>query len=438
MFWLHSRFVPLGLAALLAISQAACTAQNQPSPAGASPAARSAPPSVEAAPTPRAAVAPPGSLVAASATGGAAATAAPPPSPPSQSPAPAAAPSEPPPAVDLSVTTIASGLDTPWALAFAPDGRLFVSERPGRIRLIDANGLQPRPVATLPVQELAEAGLMGLALDPGFPNQPYLYAMYTYAGAGGVRSRVVRLRLEDDQAAEETVILDEIPANSLHAGGRIKFGPDGLLYVTTGDVTSPSRAQDPNDLAGKLLRLRPDGSVPPDNPFGSLVYSLGHRNSQGLASQPGTGRLYATEHGPSGGDGPQGLDEINLIEKGANYGWPLAMGPGHPAPFTEPLRVYVAAIAPAGATFYNGEAIPQWRGSLFFATLRGTSLRRLVPDPADPRQFLSEDTLYAGQFGRLRDVAQGPDGALYFTTSNRDGRGRPAPDDDRVLRIGPA
>ncbi len=332
----------------------------------------------------------------------------------------------------LTVSPVVTNLDTPWALAFAPDGRLFFTERPGRVRVVKDGNLLESPVITLPVQETAEGGVMGLAVDPGFPDQPYLYVMYSYQGGEGTLNRVARLRLDGDRASEDSVLLDGIPGANIHNGGRVKFGPDGLLYITTGDAASSETAQDPQSLSGKILRIARDGSTPQDNPFpNSPVYSLGHRNPQGLAWQPRTGRLYATEHGPTGND------EVNLIEAGGNYGWPQAEGEQHGG-FNAPLVVYSTAIAPTGAVFYNHEAIPQWTGDLFFTTLRGEHLHRIRLDPGDPSRVLEQERLYQGEYGRLRDVVLGPDGALYVATSNRDGRGSPGPDDDRILRIGPA
>jgi glucose/arabinose dehydrogenase len=333
---------------------------------------------------------------------------------------------------ELAVRPIATGLDTPWSLAFAPDGRLFFTERGGRVRVFENGRLRPEPVITLPVRETAEGGLMGLALDPGFPEEPYLYTMYTVEAEGGLRNRVARLHLEGETAREDRILLEGLPAASIHDGGRLRFGPDDLLYVTLGDASEAPGAQEPGVLAGKIVRLNRDGTVPPDNPFpDSPVYTLGHRNSQGLAWEPNTGRLLATEHGATGND------EVNLIEAGLNYGWPAAQGADHRDPYRSPLAVYSPAIAPAGATFYSGDAIPRWRGSFLFATLRGTHLHRIRFDPQDPTRILEEERLYEGEYGRLRDVVQGPDGALYVATSNRDGRGGPNPDDDRILRIGP-
>ncbi|MHB1133504.1 MAG: PQQ-dependent sugar dehydrogenase [Chloroflexota bacterium] len=344
---------------------------------------------------------------------------------------PAAAP-PPPGAAAVDVRVVADGLDTPWAIAFAPDGRLFFTERTGEVRVIVDGALRAQPVIRLDASEIGEGGAMGLAVDPGFPAQPYLYAAYTYDAAEGIKNRLVRLRLAGNAATVDEVLLDDIPGGRIHNGGRLAVGPDGKLYLTTGDAGQAALAQDPQSLAGKILRLNLDGSIPDDNPFsGSLVYTLGHRNPQGLAWQPGTGRLYATEHGPSGND------EVNLIEPGNNYGWPEAQGEQH-GTFTAPLLVFNPAVAPAGAAFLAGESVPQWRDSLFFATLRGTQLHRLQLDPADPRRIVRAERLYEGEYGRLRDVVQGPDGALYLTTSNRDGRGSPEQRDDRILRLGAA
>lgn len=333
---------------------------------------------------------------------------------------------------EVEVQVVAGGLDTPWALAFAPDGRIFFTERPGQVRVVENGSLADEPLIRLPAAETAEGGVMGLAVDPNFPDDPYLYTMYTYRSEQGLLNRIVRLRVEGSSAREDEVLLDGIPGGNTHNGGRVKIGPDGLLYATTGDAGNADLAQDPESLAGKILRLELDGSIPDDNPIqDSPVYTLGHRNSQGLDWQPGTGRLYATEHGAAGND------EVNLIDAGENYGWPVVEGEQH-GRFNAPVAVYSPAIAPAGAAFYNGDAVPEWQGVFFFATLRGNHLHRIRFDPQDPRRVLERDRLYEGEFGRLRDVVMGPDGALYVTTSNRDGRGSPEQNDDRILRIGPA
>ncbi|MFQ6059037.1 MAG: PQQ-dependent sugar dehydrogenase [Anaerolineae bacterium] len=350
-------------------------------------------------------------------------------------------PTAPPAAIfQPGVEVVASNLEVPWALAFAPDDRLFFTERPGRVRVMVEGQLRREPVAELPVAAVGEAGLMGLALDPDFASNGYLYVMYTYRADGGLRNRISRLTLRGDRAGDEVVLLDGIPGAGIHDGGRLKFGPDGKLYATTGDAANGELAQRLDSLAGKVLRLNPDGSVPNDNPFpGSPVYSYGHRNPQGLAWQPATGALFITEHGPSGEMGLCCRDEINLIEPGANYGWPLVTeAPGDPR-FVDPvLHSGLDTWAPAGAAFYgNGEALAPWRGNLFFGALRGQHLHRLVLGGPQLQQVVAEERLFEGEYGRIRDIVLGPDGYLYFTTSNRDGRGRPAPDDDRILRIVP-
>ena len=330
------------------------------------------------------------------------------------------------------VTIYAHGLEIPWAIAFAPDGRAFVTERPGRVRVIRDGRLDPNPVAVLPVAHVGEGGLLGLALDPEFPRRPFVYVYYTYQEMG-LRNRVERLREENGQLIRDRVILDGIPGAFVHDGGRIAFGPDGMLYIGTGDAQQADLAQNPRSLAGKILRITPDGEIPRDNPIsGSPVYSLGHRNVQGLTWHPQTKRLYATEHGPSGERGCC-QDEVDIIRPGGNYGWPEVTGDGH----ARDPRYVVPLVhsggetwAPSGAVFISNGP---WRGRFLFATLRGRHLRMLVLSE-DGGGVVRQERIVEG-FGRLRDVVEGPDGALYVLTNNRDGRGSPAPDDDRILRI---
>lgn len=335
----------------------------------------------------------------------------------------------------IAVETWVEGLEAPWSLVFLPDGRAMVSERPGRIRLVRQGRLAADPVITLDVRQGGEGGLMGLALDPGFPGRPYLYAMHTHAAGGEVGNRVVRLAVEGDRARFDRVILEGVPGARFHNGGRIAFGPDGMLYVGTGEIFDAARAQVPVDLGGKILRVTPDGAVPGDNPDPrSPVWSLGHRNVQGLAFHPESGDLFASEHGPSGEFGLRALDEVNVIRRGGNYGWPLAVGAPGDRRWIDPILVWPdEATPPAGAAF--------WQGGLFVATLRSRALLRiaLARDGGGNWRATAVERWFAEgsaqPFGRLRDAVAGPDGALYILTSNRDGRGRPRPGDDRILRL---
>jgi aldose sugar dehydrogenase len=366
------------------------------------------------------------------------------PSPQTTPPAPTPTPTPSPrlgPAVVENVQLIASGLEVPWAVALAPDGRLFVTERPGRVRIVRlgaGGGLQAEPWATVPARANpdAERGLLGIALDPDFTRNGFVYLYYSYAGAGGVTlNRLVRLHDTSGVGADETIVLDNIPGSSNHDGGRIAFGPDGKLYVATGDGEQQARAQDRTSLGGKILRLEKDGGVPADNPFpGSPVYSLGHRNVQGLAFQPDTAVLYATEHGPSGFFPACCQDEMNRIEAGANYGWPIVTGKPGDQRFRDPVAWSGAfeTWAPSGAAFATRPG--PLRGSFLFATLRGQHLHRLVLTP-DGRGIAFEERLLVNQYGRLRDVYEISTGEFLVLTSNRDGRGRPAADDDRVLLV---
>ncbi len=342
-------------------------------------------------------------------------------------------------------------LEVPWSLVFLPDGRALVSERPGRIRLIRDGVLQEEPYAVLAaveggkgligfILELAvggEGGLMGLALHPDFPEEPYLYAMHTYRGPDGVKNRVIRLEDRGDHGRFDKVIIENIPGGLNHNGGRIAFGPDGMLYVTTGETFEAQLAADLNSLGGKILRLTPEGKVPEDNPFpDSPVYSFGHRNPQGLAWHPETGHLFASEHGPSGEFGLRAHDEINVIRPGGNYGWPNVVGAPGLKPYADPLVVWKeTAVPPAGMAFYDGD--------LFVAVLGRGALIRISLAQLGPRYRVERIERWFAQaphetrLGRIRDVVAAPDGRLYFLTSNRDGRGSPRPGDDKIYRLEP-
>ncbi len=332
----------------------------------------------------------------------------------------------------LRVEGVARGLEVPWALAFLPGGGVLVTERPGRILWLQ-NG-EARVYATLPVYARGESGLLGLALHPRFPQAPYIYVYRTYAQGGRLTNQVVRLRHLGERAVLDRVVLDGIPArpHGLHSGGRIAFGPDGYLYVTTGEVYERELAQDPASLGGKILRITKDGRPAPGNPFLGQrgyrpeIYSLGHRNPQGLAWDPATGVLFASEHGPSGEQG-FGHDEVNLIRPGGNYGWPRVVGHGGRPEYIDPLYLWPQGFPPGNLAFH--------RGSLYVAGLRGERLLRLVlAREGQGYRVVREEVVLEG-FGRLREVQLGPDGALWLTTSNRDGRGRVRTGDDRILRL---
>ena len=333
----------------------------------------------------------------------------------------------------LGVETVVEGLEIPWDLAFTPDSRILITERPGRIRVVKDGSLQDTPYATIDVFHRSEAGLMGIALHPDFANNGHLYVCYTYRESRSTFNRIARLTDRGDRADGHHVILDRIPGATRHDGCRIRFGPDGYLYATTGDATDPGLSQDLDSLAGKVLRIAADGSVPPDNPFlGSLVYTWGHRNPQGLDWHPATGDLFITEHGPNEDD------EVNLLEPGKNYGWPEVTGtPGEPG-YVDSTLALTPTVAIAGAAFVTGDKLPTaWRGNLVFAALKSSHLQRVALEPPEYRAVASRQTLFQDRFGRLRTVVMGPDGYLYFTTSNRDGRGSPREGDDRLLRLGP-
>lgn len=344
----------------------------------------------------------------------------------------------------FQATTMVTGLRIPWEIRILPDGRLLVTEREGRIVIADAANGTVTEVGKIEVQARGEAGLMGLALDPDFSQTRLIYVAYTYSEGGDDGNRISRFALErtdtdSPSLGEETVLVDGIPAGSIHDGCRLAFGPDGHLWATTGDSGDGELAQRMDSLAGKVLRLTRDGEPPSDNPFldrpypFSLIYTLGHRNPQGLAFHPDTGVAYVTEHGPSDND------EVNLLEAGANYGWPDLRGIEGRSGFADALSAWTPTIAPAGALFYTGGVsayLSEFEGSLAFVTLKESDIRILVPtDRADFRSVAREEILFDGQFGRLRSIAQGLDGALFVGTSNHDGRGDPREGDDRIIRI---
>jgi glucose/arabinose dehydrogenase len=333
-------------------------------------------------------------------------------------------------AASPAVEVVAGGLEIPWDIAFLPGGRALVTERPGRVRLLMRTGhVRRRPVARIPVSARGEGGLLGVAIDPAFATNRFVYLYFTTAAG----MRLERREWTGSRLVFRASLLDGVRAGDVHDSGRIAFGPDRRLYVSTGDGGEPALSQDPASPNGKLLSLGPreyrgGGHAVP------RVVALGLRNSQGFDWQPGTGRLIANDHGPSGFDGPEGYDEIDEIVPGGDYGWPEAIGADTAGGrFRAPLRVYREPIAPSGATFVHARG-SRWRGDYIVAALRGSQLRRLV---LRGDRVVRDQTLLRERYGRLRTVREDARGCLYVLTSNRDGRGLPTRTDDRILRVRP-
>ena len=347
----------------------------------------------------------------------------------------------------LDVQTVASGLENPWGLAFLPDGRMLVTERAGRLRIVSRNGTVSSPVIGVPpVLASGQGGLLDVALAPDFDATRLVYLSYAEPREGASGTSVARGRLVEDagnaRLENVEVIFRQQPAvsGSGHYGSRLVFGRDGTLFVTLGErQTQRARAQDLSTHLGKVVRILPDGGVPDDNPFARMpgarpeIWSYGHRNPQGAALDPATGRLWTVEHGPRGGD------ELNHPEAGKNYGWPVisygreygggSIGEGTARPGMEqPVKYWDPSVSPSGLAFYTGTLLPGWKGSLFTGALSGARLIRLRLDPAGER-VVEEEPLLTELRERIRDVRQGPDGALWLLTDSPNGR---------VLRVAPA
>lgn len=339
----------------------------------------------------------------------------------------------------VRVVTVAEGFDHPWAMAFLPDGRFLVTERVGRLRLVTPDGRISPPLEGLPeIDTVQQGGLFDVVLDPDFATNRLVYLSYAERGPGGTGTAVARGRLGEGRLEEVQVIYRQEPKldGGEHFGSRLVFSREGYLFVTLGDRGQRDRAQDLSVALGKIVRIRPDGSVPPDNPFVGRpgarpeIWSYGHRNVQGAALHPDTGQLWIAEHGPMGGD------EINTPRAGRNYGWPVVtygvdysgepIGEGTSKPgMEEPVFHWNPSIAPGGMTFYTGDRFPQWHGRLFVGSLKFGSLSRL---DLDGEQVVREERILEG-LPRLRDVRQGPDGFLYVLTETWNGR---------LLRLEPA
>lgn len=325
---------------------------------------------------------------------------------------------------------VADEIDHPWSLNFAPDGRLFFTSRDtGVINTLDVEHGTLTALRGLPrIRTGGEAGLLGMALDPDFARTGWLYVCFSYTSAGNALNRLSRFTLTGTTLGEEKVLLDALPGSIYHNGCRVLFGPDGLLYASMGDAQDSERAQSPAFLGGKVFRILPDGAIPAGNPFGnSPIWTVGHRNPQGLAFNPVTGALWSTEHGPDT------RDEVNILLPGKNYGWPTCQGTQAPCPAVKDYMPAVAqfddnaTIAISDLVFYTGQAFPAWRNHLFFVSLKTGRLYHAV---TDGDRLLSSEILIDNAHGRLRDIAVGPDGFLYFSTDATLGqilRLRPAP-----------
>ncbi|SIQ91478.1 PQQ-dependent sugar dehydrogenase [Halanaerobium kushneri] len=337
---------------------------------------------------------------------------------------------------NINVETWQQNLNVPWELVFLPESnRALVTERGGRVLEVIEGELQPESYLTIDIVSRGEGGLLGMAHHPDFSEHPYIYLMYTYTSDSGEQyNRVSRFKDQSTQAGEEEIIIDQIPAGNYHDGGRIAFGPDDMLYITTGDTFNREIAQDLNNLGGKILRLTPTGEIPEDNPFNnSPVYSLGHRNPQGLAWHPETGDLFISDHGPSGEDGLRAKDRVKVVEAGSNFGWPDKIGYFENSEYANPLIMWENAVPPSGMIFYQGY--------LYLGTLRSQSLVRISLKIENNNysvkkiEHLFNDGRGDSIYGRIRTAVVGPDGYLYFLTNNRDGRGSPRENDDKILRF---
>lgn len=357
------------------------------------------------------------------------------------------------------VVQLASGLENPWGLSFLPDGSLLITEKPGRMVILGKGGRKEQVEGVPRVVASGQGGLLDVVLDPDFSRTRWVYFSYSASGPRGTSgTAVARARLEGNRLREVEVLYEmkQKTSSGLHFGSRLAFGQDGMLYISTGERGERDRAQDLSDTAGKVLRIHPDGRIPQDNPWAGQsksaerasarenrpgrakieeartgaenvapeIYTYGHRNIQGMAVHPETGKVWVHEHGPRGGD------EINILTPGANYGWPVItygreyfggfpIGEGtHKEGMEQPILQWTPSIAPSGMTFYTGNRFPQWKGSLFVGALAGQHLRRIV---LDGERVVEEEVLLLRKLGRIRDVRTGPDGYLYLLTDDRNG-----------------
>ena len=325
---------------------------------------------------------------------------------------------------DMNKDVVVDGLNNPWEMVFAPNGDIYFSERDGRIWKIESFG-EAKVIQTFPKSGSYEGGTLGLALHPNFEENKKIYVYQTNLELEFFQNKVYSFTVDGDELTDKQIVIDDIPGALWHDGGRIAFGPDDKLYITTGDAVNPGLSQDLSSLAGKILRINPDGTIPDDNPFDSSpVFSYGHRNPQGIAWD-NNGLLVSSEHGPSGEMG-YGHDEINVIVKGGNYGWPKALGDSSDDSFVNPIiHSGQTTWAPSGMVYFDSNKIPSLDGKFLVGALRGQHL--MVVDVAEDGSLINAEKIFEGDFGRIRTAQIGPDGVLYLLTANGD--------NDKIVRI---
>ena len=325
---------------------------------------------------------------------------------------------------EMNIDVIVDGLNNPWEMVFAPNGDIYFSERDGRIWKIESFG-EAKVIQTFPKSGSYEGGTLGLALHPNFETNKKIYVYQTNLELEFFQNKVFSFTVDGDELIDKKTVIDGIPGAPWHDGGRIAFGPDGKLYITTGDAVNPGWSQDLSSLAGKILRINPDGTIPDDNPFdSSSIFSYGHRNPQGIAWS-NDGLLVSSEHGPSGEMG-YGHDEINVIVKGKNYGWPKVVGDSSDDSVVNPIiHSGQSTWAPSGMVYFDSNKIPSLDGKFLVGALRGQHL--MVVDVAENGSLVSAEKMFEGEFGRIRTAQIGPDGVLYLLTANGD--------NDKIVRI---
>ncbi len=341
---------------------------------------------------------------------------------------------------EVDTQSIVTGLDTPWEILWGPGDHIWFTERYGRVSRVDpSTGLVDELLVIDEVHEQSESGLLGMALHPDFTTQPYVYLVYNYLSQGSIKEKLVRYSYNGSILSSPETLMEDIGGAGNHNGSRLLFGEDGKLYMTTGDAVDVSTSQNLGSLNGKILRMNDDGSIPDDNPFeDSYIWTFGHRNPQGLILGP-EGIILSSEHGPSNDD------EINIIEKGRNYGWPNVHGFCDGASemdfcnennVKEPIAAWTPTLAVAGIDFYASDLIPEWENSILITTLKEAELYVLTMDESETG-VIAESRYFNNWWGRLRDICIAPDGRVFISSSERDGRGSPVSGDDRIVEIRP-